>query len=334
MDFELRLLRHALALAEHRNFARAARAVHVSQPTLSRSIQELERRTGTRLFDRLGAAGVEATDVGAVFLENAREVLSRASDFEREMDLLKGVEKGELHIGAGTFPGPMMVETAVARLISQHPSVRITVSNDNAAYLAPLLRKRELDLAVIDVSTVEGDPEMHVTRMATHQGHLIVRAGHPALKATDGRTPAGLGNYPFVTVSRRSPAIFKQFASLLASGRAGATGTKGAPAVGCDSLYMMKNIVRNSDAVTMLPLSVVIDEIERGELIATPGLPWMRGTFGIVRLAHRSLSPLGETFVRMLQEADAELLNWEEKTAKRLFRHNRTRKAESAASAD
>jgi DNA-binding transcriptional LysR family regulator len=91
------------------------------------------------------------------------------------------------------------------------------------------------------------------------------------------------------------------------------------PSVGCESLYMMKNVARNSDAVTLLPLNVIADEVERGELAAIPGLPWMRVAFGIVRLAHRSLSPLGETFVRMVQEADAQLLAWEEKTAERLF---------------
>ena len=52
MDLELRHHRHALALAEHRNFLRAARALEISQPALSRSIQELERRMGATLFSR------------------------------------------------------------------------------------------------------------------------------------------------------------------------------------------------------------------------------------------------------------------------------------------
>ena len=79
MEVQLRLLRHALALAEHLNFARAARAVHVSQPTLSRSIQELEQQTGARLFDR-SSAGVEATAVGEVFLDHANASAALRSD--------------------------------------------------------------------------------------------------------------------------------------------------------------------------------------------------------------------------------------------------------------
>jgi len=71
MDFDLRLLRHARALAEEGSFARAARTLHLTQPALSRSIQELERRTGIRLFDR-NKGRVDLTALGEVFLAHAR----------------------------------------------------------------------------------------------------------------------------------------------------------------------------------------------------------------------------------------------------------------------
>ena len=59
-------------------------------------------------------------------------------------------------------------------------------------------------------------------------------------------------------------------------------------------------------------------------------MPWMRGTFGVVRLAHRSLCPLGGTFVQILNEVDAELLDWEEETAKKLFQQPRPKTAKRA----
>ena len=93
MAIELRLLQCALVLAEHKNFARAAKAVNVSQPTLSRNIQEIERRIETQLFER-GTGGVVPTDAGEIFLEHAREVVARAADLNREMELLRGLEKG------------------------------------------------------------------------------------------------------------------------------------------------------------------------------------------------------------------------------------------------
>ena len=163
-------------LAEHRSFARAAKAVHISQPALSRSIQELEQRAGTRLFDRT-SLGAEPTAAGALFLEHARDVMSRASDLGREMDLLKGLETGELRIGAGTYPSNMYVDQAIGRLLREHPSVKISISNDNWSNLLPLLRKRELDLAIIEATTAEAEPEMHVIRLSTHQGYLVLASG-------------------------------------------------------------------------------------------------------------------------------------------------------------
>ena len=181
MDFELRLLRCALALADHRNFARAAKAVYISQPALSRAIQELEQRAGTRLFDRT-SLGVEPTDAGVVLLDHARDVMSRASDLGREMDLLHGLEKGELRIGAGTYPAHLYVDRVIGRLVREHPSVRINVANDNWANLLPLLRKREIDLAVIDVTSASTDPEMNASRLSPRKGYFTVRPGHPLLK--------------------------------------------------------------------------------------------------------------------------------------------------------
>ncbi len=319
MDFDLRLLRCALALAEYRNFARAAKAIHISQPALSRSIQELEQRAGTRLFDRT-SLGVEPTAAGAVFLEHARDVMSRASDLGREMDLLKGLETGELRIGAGTYPSNMYVDKAVGRLLREHPSVRISIANDNWSNLLPSLRKRELDLAIIDASAAEAEPEMHVTQLREHQGYLVLRSGHPLLAVKGSHQLDGTWRYPFVATSRFPTTVFKELTNLLL-GQQGASrpGARALMSVTCESLHMMKSIVRESDAVAIMPLNLIIGEVDRGDLHAIAGPDWLRGKFGIVRLAHRSLSPLGETFVRMVQQADEDLLAWEEKTAKRLF---------------
>ena len=326
MNFDLRLLRCALALSEFRNFARAAKAIHISQPALSRSIQELEQRAGTRLFDRT-SQGVEPTAAGAVFLEHARDVMSRASDLGREMDLLKGLETGELRIGSGTYPSNMYVDKAIGRLLREHPTVSVSISNDNWSNLLPLLRKRDLDLAVIDATAAESEPEMHVTRLREHQGYLVLRAGHPLLAVDDAQQLAETWKYPFVATSRFPSALFKELAAaLLGPQRAANVGTKSVQSVTCESLHMMKTIALESDAVALLPLNLAAEEIERGEMYAIPGPSWMRASFGIVRLAHRSLSPLGETFVRMVQEADSELFDWEEKTAKRLF-HRKSAKA-------
>ncbi len=93
MDFDLRQLRHARALAEEGSFARAARTLHLTQPALSRSIQELERRTGIKLFDR-NQGRVEPTDLGRVFLAHARGLLGHAEALDREVATMRGTGTG------------------------------------------------------------------------------------------------------------------------------------------------------------------------------------------------------------------------------------------------
>ena len=87
--------------------------------------------------------------VGEVFLAYARELVSRASDLEREMDLLKGVEKGELRISSGTYPTHRFVDTAVVRMVREHSSVQISIVTDNGSSLL-LIQNRELDLTVTE----------------------------------------------------------------------------------------------------------------------------------------------------------------------------------------
>jgi len=83
---------------------------------------------------------------------------------------------------------------------------------------------------------------------------------------------------------------------------------------------MMRNIAQESDAVAMLPLSVLLPDLKTGAMAVLPVVsPVLNTEFGIVRLAKRSLSPLGETFVRTVLEVDAEVTALEEDAAKKLF---------------
>lgn len=78
----LRHIRYLLAVAEHRNFTRAAEALHVSQPTLSQQIRQLEEALGTQLLDRTGRT-VRATDAGAAYIGYARRALRELEAGER-----------------------------------------------------------------------------------------------------------------------------------------------------------------------------------------------------------------------------------------------------------
>jgi DNA-binding transcriptional LysR family regulator len=320
MDIELRLLQCALTLAEHGNFARAAKAMHMSQPSLSRNIQELERRLGVELFTR-NQRGVEPTSSGVVLLEQAAGVLARAQDLVREMELLRGLQKGELSIGAGIYPGPMFVDKAVGKLIRLHPAARVSLAYDHAGDLAPRLIKREFDLTVMYVQAREADPQLHVTRLKPHQIYFAVRTGHPLLGRRSTLTLADVSRFPVSTTSGVPATLIRRFrAAITKQSNSKAHRLKAVPSVGCESLTMINKIVTESDTVGLLPLNTMLHEVERGTMVALPLVePWMLVSFSIARLQHRSLPPFGEKFVQLTIEADADLAEFEQKNAKILL---------------
>ena len=331
MEFEIRLLRCALMLAEHRNFARAAGALHLSQPSLSRSIQNLEQLAGVQIFER-DSRPVEITDAGEIFLEYATEVMSHSADLSREMELLKGLGKGELQVGVGTYAGVGFVDRAIARIVRKHPEVRLRIANDNWSTLLLLLRRRELDLAVVVGTGIATEEEFHVIRLTRRQGYLAVRPGHPLLKQTGTLKMSDVLRYPFVSTSRFPPGLLRQFVSESAPGeQQSRSGQKSFPSIACESLVMIKNIAQESDAVAVLPLNVVLPDLEAKTMAIVPVVPPMlQVDFSIVRLARRSLSPLGELFVRTVMEVDSEVVGLEERAAKRLFRAKRGGKTDTS----
>ena len=115
---DLTPIQHALALAQTRNFARAAEVVHITQPALSRSIAALERELGVRLFDRL-TTGVELTAFGKLLIERGTQLIGDVALIKREIDLLGGLRTGALAVGAGPYTSESLVGRVAARLLGE-----------------------------------------------------------------------------------------------------------------------------------------------------------------------------------------------------------------------
>lgn len=319
MPIELRLLRCAISLVEHANFMRAARACKLSQPSLSRNIKDLEGRVGAQLFER-AKGGVVPTNAGRIFLEHAREVMARSTDLDREMDLLRGLESGELRIGAGTYPATSIVDQSISQLVRELPKTRLHVRVDNWANLIALIKKREVDLAIIVTDALGDEPELEVTRVNRHQGYFVVRGGHPLVSAKLPLTLQDVVQFPTVMGSRLPTVLLKRFLASLYGDKPTPSIMKSFPTIACDSVEMMKTIVLGSDAVALLPVTPVAEEVRSGLMRLLPFVEAaFYAQFAVVRLAHRTLSPLEETFIRVLKEVDASVCELEQSAAATAF---------------
>ena len=311
VSIDLRLLRHAQALAEHGSFSRAAEALGIAQPSLSRGIKELEVHVGLTLFNR-SRSGHEPTDIGRVFLQHAADVLAKVGDLEREVALAKGLGTGELSVGMGPYVAEVLGPICAARFAAEHPGVRLRTTMNDPATVARFLRARTIDLAIAEASVLEGADDFEVIAELTPlAGYVVVRAGHPLA----GRTPLKFSevlDYPFAQVVMLPPRVFKP---ILASRRPPSLHEGGSPppfpAIECPTIQFAKRIVANANAFTFASLGMVRSELERGQIVPLLELQWIRVEWNIVRLRKRTVSPAMDAFVDAVQRAHAEVLREE-----------------------
>ncbi|MFE1377580.1 transcriptional regulator CynR [Streptomyces sp. NPDC058740] len=144
---ELRHLRYLLAVAEHGNFTRAAEDLHLSQPTLSQQVRQLERALGVQLLDRTGRT-VRLTDAGAVYAEHARRALRDLAAAERAVHDVQDLSSGHLRLGFTPTFAAYLVGPLTAALHARHPGIALTLTETPQDRIEGALLADELDLGI------------------------------------------------------------------------------------------------------------------------------------------------------------------------------------------
>jgi DNA-binding transcriptional LysR family regulator len=294
MSIDLRLIRYAAALAEHGSFTRAADALGIAQPTLSRGIRDLEAGVGLPLFTR-HRHGAEATDFGYLFLQQAAAVSAQVADLEREVALAKGLHKGELAVGFGPYAAELLLPHAMPRFVSAHPAVRIRIQVDSLEVLGRALRQRALDLVVDESTILEGDESIDIFEPCEPiKGYLFVRAGHP-LAASNVSLRDAL-DYPLIQISRLPPRVLRPLLEALGpSSTAGLS--RPVPEIDCPTVPLAVATVIGSDAAMMASLGMMKHELELGRVVPVFHESWMRTRRAFMKLRHRSHSPAATAFL-------------------------------------
>jgi DNA-binding transcriptional LysR family regulator len=169
-DLDLRLVRYFTVVAEHRHFGRAAAALHVAQPSLSRQIRRLEQQLGARLLDR-SPQGTRLTEAGEVFLPLAKELLRSATTAAASTQA--AAQPSRITIGYMTG---IIVTAAVRELRHQHPDADVrTLHLDWYEPRAALLEHR-VDVAVARLPFPTD--QLHVTVLYSEPRALLVPLDH------------------------------------------------------------------------------------------------------------------------------------------------------------
>jgi DNA-binding transcriptional LysR family regulator len=278
---DTRQLRYFVAVAEHLHFGRAAAALHISQPPLSRAIHGLEAQLGARLLAR-SKRRVELTPEGSRFYEEAKRLLGQLERAAREVGAMASGESGRLRLGFvsladyGVLPGLLKSFKAARPGVSL--GLREMLSPEQAAALAA----GELDFGLL-LPPVAGELEHLVVQSEKFVAALPTR--HAAARRGGRIAMRDLAGEPFVMVPREiAPGLYDIVAGLAA--RAGF-----APRVAQEAIQMQTvvSLVSSGLGVAIVPASianlgrrgVVYREIADAHPRLDLWLAWRRGELGV-----------------------------------------------------
>jgi DNA-binding transcriptional LysR family regulator len=150
-QIDFRLLQSAIVLAEELNFSRAASRLHLTQPGLTKQIQDLESQLGVVLFER-SSQGVELTEPGRVFIEHAKLAVFH---LERAVHLTRAAAKGAevvVNFGSSPYVDPYIVSTMLSVRLPLFPTMRVHAHSNFSQELTRQVTSGELDVAIVNAA--------------------------------------------------------------------------------------------------------------------------------------------------------------------------------------
>ena len=145
---ELRVLQYFLAVAREQSISGAAEFLHLSQPTLSRQLKDLEEELGKQLFIR-GNRKITLTEEGVLLRKRAGEILELVKKTEQEIALSDDTVSGDIYIGAGETDAIRVIAKAAQQLQRKYPEVRLHIASGDAADVVEKLDKGLIDFGVL-----------------------------------------------------------------------------------------------------------------------------------------------------------------------------------------
>ncbi len=198
---ELRTLRYFLAVAREENMTEAANVLHVTQPTLSRQIADLERELNVTLFDRTNRSCVLTGD-GMRLRQRAEEILSLVDQAEAELADGEGALSGTVRVGAGETQAMRFVLQTFAALRREHPGVQIELYTGNADAVEERLERGLLDFGLL-IEPVNLE-KYEWLRMPGADRVGVAVSSASAWGELDRATPADVARMPLLLSSRTS----------------------------------------------------------------------------------------------------------------------------------
>lgn len=279
--------------ARHGNFTKAAQSLHITQPSVSYAIRQLEESLGLQLFRRL-SKGVELTEEGRVLLRYVEKSLALLESAQKHVSGMKRLEAGEIRIGAGDSLIKHLLLPHLNLFHRQYPGIRIQLSHGKTPEIAKRLVEGMIDCAIVHMPV--HDPQLEVRTLAAVQHCFVVGESYRGY-ADRELTPKELIELPLVLGSPGSST--RGFAEQWFA----ASGLTAKPDIELGNIDLIAEFAVQGYGAAFINRSFVQKELRDGrlfELRLTEELPVRNIGFAVRRGAKLSLA--ADRFARLLLE--------------------------------
>lgn len=279
----LQSIEQFIAVADAGSIRGAARQLNMSQPALSRALQQLEEELGVRLMERSGR-GVTPTAAGSAFLSRARVADAELRKASEEARRAVGDGTRLLALGVSPVGASLLLPELAITLQCLHPETRIRILETTPSALLSLVRDEVMDLAVTQRTRIHLDAGLDYRPLLEIQMRIAVRPGHPLLnKNKKFNTSCAFSlasivgaSWLYMTAHDSSDDIVSR--SFLANGLPAPL-----PAVHCGSYFVALDLLASTDMLGVLPPALLRSCMVSGQLVelmvVEPLLPIQLGLY-------------------------------------------------------
>lgn len=292
MKFEERHLAQLAAVVETGSVSDGAALIGLSQPAVSRTLSQMEKRLGQPLFEA-GRRPLVPTLIGQQLAAHGK-VIWQAS--RKASETVRGFQRGS--VGTVRVAGvPFFMDAFISRMIGEfqmlEPDIRVDQSYGNLPELQAGIRSNQLDLAICPIGIVEAGSGLEFTPILPGRNIVACRAAHPLLKKR-GLSSTDLLDHPWIAPLPGSPLLADLHAILLSIGMSEINIRYSG-----GSLLSVLNYLEETDALTVLPHSVVFALRKDRQVTVLPvTIPQPERTLGLLRMAGAARLPASEKLLR------------------------------------
>ncbi len=286
-----------LAVARCGGYAGAAAETGLSEPSLHRAVGDLSLAVGHILVERRGK-GVALTARGAVIARRFRLGEAELKSAMSELASLKGREVGRIVVGAMPLSRARLLPAAVMAFHREHREIGVSIIEGSHAELAGPLRDGEIDMMVGALRPGAGDDAIVATPLFEDRPVILARAGHPLAGVIGGLTSEAMTAYPWITAAIGTP-LRSQFRAMFEAVGAAAPSVP----IECGAVIMVRQMLLQSDFLTLLSPDQVAVELEAGWLVKIADAPGdVTRTIGVTTRADWRATALQRRFLSILVE--------------------------------